>query len=207
MYILREIIDKVWLAEFDNSYEMAMTFLRYQEFYESPNSLFFRKPFLIKEYVKWYSDGGEFTYHNDWTGFNIPSEMIFECQKNIPDYNKWDDLMSEIVNEIKNKNIDRFYLIGTKNGDSGVLDHEIAHGLFYTNKDYKNEMLDLYNNMCSKAKENIHNYLRESGGYSEEVFIDETQAYLSTGFYYMKSVNKEAKKFRQVYDKYKMAIS
>jgi hypothetical protein len=203
MYSVREIIDKVWLVEFDDSYEMSMTFLRYQEYYESPNPQFFRNPFLIKEYIDWYSDGGDFTYHEDWAGFNVPSEIIFECKKNIPDPNQWDIIMDNIISDIFTKSGDKFYLIGVKKGDDQVLDHEIAHGLFYTNKNYKEEMSFLYSNMCKKAKEKMHTFLRESGGYSEEVFHDETQAYLATGIHYMKVVNKEAKKFREVFEKYR----
>ena len=209
MYKIREIIDKVWVVEFDNHLNLGMTFLRYQEYYECPNPKFFRIPFIINEYVDWYSNGNEFTYHTDWTGFNIPSKFILECQDNIPDHNEWDDVMIDIVKTIKEKSGDSFYRLGVIEGDIGVLNHEIAHGLFSTNLEYQKEMTDLYNNIPFCLKEKIHSYLDSTGGYSHEVFMDETQAYMATGIplkLRMKSLSLfrlYESKFKSIYKKYK----
>ncbi len=205
-YKLKEISNRIWLVEFDDYYNLSMTFLRYQEFYESPNEKFFRTPFLIKEYVDWYSSGEDFTYHLDWMGFNIPSNFIIECQSNIPDINEWDIVMSDIVNKIKDKSGDLFYLIGIKDGDNDVLRHEMAHGLFYTNDSYKSEMMDLYRSLPDSIIERINNYLIDTGGYSEDVFIDETQSYMATGLPNVLSKQKDIKlesiKFSNVFKKY-----
>lgn len=203
MYKLREVTDKVWVVEFDSYYNLAMTFLRYQEYYESPNPRFFRNPFMINEYVEWYSGGEEFTYHMDWLGFNIPSKFILECQSNIPDPNEWDIIMNDIITKIKETSGDIFYLLGIKEGDDDVLEHEVAHGLFFTNKDYQIEMMDIYDTLPDKVKSKVHSYLRESSGYSEEVFMDETQAYMSTGLpHELKSLDSYSKSFKDVFKRY-----
>lgn len=206
MYNLTEISDRIWLVEFDSHYNLSMTFLRYQEYYESPNENFFRTPFLIKEYVEWYSSGSEFTYHLDWAGFNIPSNFIIECQSNIPDMNEWDSIMSDIVDKIREKSGDLFYLIGIKDGDNDVLKHEVAHGLFYINDSYNSEMMDLYRDLPNSIRERIHSYLIDTGGYSEGVFIDETQSYMATGLpgllIKQNDIRLESIKFNKVFDKY-----
>ncbi len=208
MYRLREVTDKVWVAEFTSDYNLAMTFLRYQEYYESPNPKFFRNPFAINEYVDWYSKGKKFEYHLDWTGFNIPSKFIFECQNNIPDHNDWDKIMSDIITEIKTSSGDVFYLLGVKKGDNKVLEHEIAHGLFFTNKEYQDEMTELYNSLPPPLTKKIHKYLSSTGGYSKEVFMDETQAYMATGIPMKLKIqsfslfNEYSKKFKDIFIKY-----
>lgn len=203
MYKLREVVDKVWVVEFDSYYNLGMTFLRYQEYYESPNPKFFRNPFMINEYKEWYSGGDEFTYHMDWLGFNIPSKFILECQSNIPDHNEWDKIMSDIVTKVIDTSGDTFYLLGIKEGDNDVLDHEVAHGLFFTDKAYQIEMTSLYNDLPDRVRNKVHSYLRNSGGYSEEVFMDETQAYMSTGLpHSLLSVEKYSKPFEEVFKRF-----
>lgn len=203
MYKLREVVNKVWVVEFDSYYNLAMTFLRYQEYYESPNPKFFRNPFMINEYKEWYSGDDEFTYHMDWLGFNIPSKYILECQSNIPDLNEWDKVMSDIINRIKSESGDVFYLLGIKEGDDDVLDHEVAHGLFFTDRGYQIEMMKLYDDLPNSVKKKVNSYLRSSSGYSEEVFIDETHAYMSTGLPHdLRSLEKYSKPFKDVFKKY-----
>ena len=64
-YTLKEIKGGIFLVEFDNQYDLAMTFLRYQEFYESPK--FKGKRFTIIDFMEWYSKeyDGAFTYTKD----------------------------------------------------------------------------------------------------------------------------------------------
>lgn len=206
MYKLKEVLANIWLVEFKDYNSLGMTFMRYQEYYESPNDKFFRKPFLIREFVEWYSEGKEFTYPTDWIGFNIPSNILLECQNNITDLNKWDRIMNKIISEITEKSKDNFYLIGIRKGDNDIAQHELAHGLYSINNEYRKEMDDLYNNLSIVILDKINNILKNSGGYSESVFQDETQAYMSTGLPFElsknKSILKESKKFVEVFNKY-----
>lgn len=60
-----------------DSWDLAMTFLRMQEWYESPK--FHHKHFTLEAYMRWYQKAygkGTFSYPKDWTGFNVPSTAV-----------------------------------------------------------------------------------------------------------------------------------
>lgn len=100
-YQIIQIIPHVYQLHFDSAYDLAMHFVRMQEYYESPK---FRKQiFTLVEYMAWYSKEhgkGAFTYPKDWTGFNVPSDVAREVYKSscaIPDFNQYDERMSRII--------------------------------------------------------------------------------------------------------------
>lgn len=79
-----------------DSWDLAMTFLRMQEWYESPNPKFARKHFTLEEYMRWYQKAygnGAFTYPKDWTGFNVPSTAVLAIMNGPitkgPDHPQW----------------------------------------------------------------------------------------------------------------------
>ncbi len=171
-------------------FDLCMHFLRYQEFYESPE--FAGKKFTILEFMEWYSKthgGGAFTYPKDWAGFNIPSSVIWRVHSaGILDHNKYDSTMIEVYNKISanthlvkgcTKN-DDFYILGACKADIKTLDHEIAHALYSTNINYYDDMNNLRETLPASATDNITGYLTELG-YNKKVFNDELQAYLATG--------------------------
>jgi hypothetical protein len=92
--------------------------------------------------------------------------------------------MLGIAEFIRSKdNLDEFYIIGTSNDDPGMnetFNHELAHGLFYSNEDYKNKMTKLVCELPKKEKSFLFRKLKKMG-YSSDFFIDECQAYISTG--------------------------
>lgn len=51
-FTISEVKPKIFLFESDNSYDLAMTFLRYQETYESPNPKFRNKSFTIIDFME-----------------------------------------------------------------------------------------------------------------------------------------------------------
>lgn len=191
-FTIKEVKPKIFLFECDNSYDLAMTFLRYQETYESPNPKFRNKPFTIIDFMEWYSKtqglknhGVEgFSYPLDWAGFNFPSFIIDKLLNDIgiTDRNKYDDFILESYNMIKNKYYydDNFYIIGATAGNEKTIKHEIAHGFFYTNPEYKKEMKKLVKALPADKIEKFNTHLA-SVGYTKQVFVDEIQAYLSTG--------------------------
>jgi len=198
-YKLREIKDGIFLAEFDNHYDLAMTFLRYQEFYESANPKFKGRRFIILDYMEWYSKNhkGLFTYPADWAGFNIPMSVVFEVQSSYPgmgpikDFNKYDELMKQIVLKIEKKkerksngyrSMGKKYIIGALEGKKSVMKHEIAHGLYHVYPYYKIDMDKLYSKLSKESKKKLEVEF-ESMGYHKSVWKDEAQAYLSTGDY------------------------
>ncbi len=178
---LKEIAKNIFHIKFSTQEELTSTFLRFQEFFESPE--FRGKVFTLEEYKKWYVDNspegkrtGEFTYYTDWNGFNIPSTVLE------PFYNGDFDPLSEREKEFlalfRERKGERFYIIGTHGkNEKQLLKHEIAHGLFYTNPEYKKEVLEILKKISSEKREEINMFFQKSGGYHSEVWDDETHAY------------------------------
>lgn len=213
LFKITQIKPRIFLVSLSNSYDLAMTFLRYQEHYESPSSKFRGKSFTILDFMEWYSkEFGEgcFTYAEDWGGFNFPSSNYLEIEQlGIIDYNKYDKIMSDIYQECRDKinkkdnDIIPFYIIGAKSNETAVIKHEVAHGFFYTIPKYKKEMTKLVKELNPKFRKSLCAYLKKIG-YAPKVYIDECQAYLSTGLpdgFEVEGIN-ECKPFIKLYNKY-----
>ena len=66
---------KIYLVLFKTQYQLAATFMRFQEYYDSPQ--FKGKIFSVEEYMDWYANvNGKFSYFEDWPAFNIPSQTL-----------------------------------------------------------------------------------------------------------------------------------
>src|ERR1700730_3525707 len=65
----------IYLLRFKTQYQLTATFLRVQEHYESPR--FHGRIFSLEQYMDWYASRyGNFTYYQDWAGFNVPSTAL-----------------------------------------------------------------------------------------------------------------------------------
>jgi len=184
-FVIKEVKPGIFLFEFNHHYDMCMYFLRYQEFYESASPKYRGKSFQIFDFMKWYSlkyGKGAFTYPDDWNGFNIPGNIIFDLwnQHLIPDKNIYDYEMYEAWKECNARaQGKKFYIIGVVKGNK-ALSHEIAHGLFYLHPEYKREMSKLVKGLSPSFRKSINETLKKLG-YTPKVYVDETQAYMSTG--------------------------
>lgn len=187
---IKQVKPRIFLFEFTDQYDMGMHFLRYQEFYESPNTKFRNKSFTILDFMEWYSKNHEnkFTYCTDWGGYNFPSNIISNCLENILDYNRYDLNMELAYNQCiykidkinRRANIDeKFYIIGAMKGNESTLKHETAHGYYYLNSSYKKETNKLVKALPIKFRKNMETMLAKMG-YTKQVFVDEIQAYYST---------------------------
>ena len=77
-----------------------------------------------------------------------------------------------------------WYLIGASSKDKGTTNHEIAHGLYYTNKEYKKNVTDLIKNIKPKHYEKLKKKLIKMGYVNDKKIIDdEIHAFMSTGLY------------------------
>ncbi len=177
---IKQIKPRIFLFEFTDQYNMNMHFLRYQEFYESPNPKFRNKSFTILEFMEWQAKtegSGNFTYPTAWSGFNLPSHIVFNCFK-------------------------LFLLKGNKQ----TLLHEISHGMFYLNSEYKKEVTKLVKALPIKVKSVMERMLKNSG-YTKQVFVDEINAYFSTSTKEQLSkrgikIKTEDKPFKELFNKY-----
>lgn len=176
-----------------NQYDRSSLFCRYQEFYESPYPQIRGKFFTIEEYMKLYINKNKkphFTYPSDWSGYNIPSKILLNARSVFGNsINQYGYTMNEIIDYCEKESRFRnggethpWYLIGVDKLKSGVMNHEIAHGFYYTNLSYKVEMDYLIEGISIKDYDKFKNVLVK-GGYSDDrvIIIDEIQAYLSTG--------------------------
>jgi predicted unusual protein kinase regulating ubiquinone biosynthesis (AarF/ABC1/UbiB family) len=102
-----------------------------------------------------------------------------------------------------------WYLIGASSKDLKTMDHEIAHGLYFTNKNYKKEVTKLIDKIKSSHYEKLKKKLIKMGYVDDKKIIDdEIQAFMSTGLYnglntnelkvYEKEFKKNFKKFTNV---------
>ena len=166
-------------------------------------------------------------------GFNIPLPIALECYegkenrnprkgyngvRSMPDTwkSKWDDVMKDIIWAVdskmfnkKNKRDNNAYIIGANDTESDTFMHEVAHGLYYTNKEYKELMDEITDAIPLDIRLKFRNNLIEMG-YTDSVVYDEIQAYLSWHYEYtkfskgvskkiLKQLNKE---YQKVFNKY-----
>lgn len=168
----KEILPNIFLLEFNDQISLMSTFCRFQEHYESPE--FRGKIFSLDEFKEWYAKTyGRWSYYTDWNGCNIPSYVLqpfFE--------GKFDPLTKQeqmIVDLFSDKN-SPFYVIGIHKDHDALL-HETAHGLYYTNEDYRNQVDEILKDYDTSAYESELLKL----GYCSEVLADEVHAYALSG--------------------------
>lgn len=170
--IKKQPYNSVWISA-DSQSELATTFMRFQEHYESPNPNFKDKVFTVGQLRSWYSiTYGADTYHHDWLGFNFPSTVLTPFKQGL-----FDPLTNEEKNllEFFRYRHDEFYIIGAQ--DASVLRHELAHALYSSNSKYRNE-INNYLNKNKKYLKKTREYILHKG-YCEEVLNDELQAYIT----------------------------
>ncbi len=217
-YKIKEVLPKVFCVFFEDNFDMSMTFMRAQEFYESSNKDFRGKTFTLIEHMRYYSKKfgkGSYTYTNDYVGFNLPSSVLYDTRFVYSDRNDYDvereQITFTIEEKLKSKELEPdFYLIAVMNDNKqetkrGLI-HEMAHGLFYTNHLYRQEMVKL---IAERVDDKTYSKFRKillKHGYGPNVILDEMQAYLSTGLIDdMKALNiseNTKRKFRKTFRKY-----
>lgn len=186
MFELKCIKRGIWHLHFEEKYDLTMHFLRYEEYYESPE--FMKKSVTLVDLMDWYQKNlghGSFTYPEDWEGFNLPGSQIFELHnKGIEDINRYDRLMLGMAEYIRNKeNSDDFYIIGTNSKDpdlASTFNHELCHSLFFVDKIFTEKQTKLVCDLPKKEKGFLFRTLKKLG-YHPDVIIDEIQSYMATG--------------------------
>ena len=169
--IKRKVAKGIYLLRFRTQYELAATFLRVQEHYESPQ--FHGRTFSLEQYMDWYAaQHGAFTYFQDWAGFNVPSTAFR------PFYDGSFDPLSRKEKRLLRlfRNLqERFYVIGIYDGgEKGTLTHELAHALFFIDPAYRQAAREAMDEYDTSALENR----LARAGYAKHVIPDEVQAYL-----------------------------
>lgn len=193
------LIPHVYLFTFDTQYDLCMSFVRMQEFYESDSNKFRGKYFTLEKYMDYWSKKfgkGVFTYTKDWNGFNLPGkklwewEMLFDCKKE-----DIREIESDLIHKINGFVLKEFgsyqstfydqicvigiHTEGDKDEAEIIKNHELAHALYCLNPEYKKSCDKLLKTIPNE--ENIKNeVVLLSMGYCKKVIKDELQAYYST---------------------------
>ena len=178
---MSELLPRLFHAKFKGQRAMCSTFMRFQEYYESPNDKFRGHYFTKAQYAKWYAEQrGEFSYYEDWGGFNVPNNIIEAFANGTFDpLSAREKNLLAVLSSFRPKLFDKpFYLIATC-GRAADIAHEVAHGLWYLNKDYKKEMECYLESFSPVFKRRFLRALGE-GGYCADVLPDELQAYIIT---------------------------
>ena len=170
---VKQIGNNIFKVSASTQKELALTFLRFQEHYESPK--FRNKIFTLGEYKKWYiNKNNTFSYYSDWIGFNIPSYILEPFKQGL-----FEPLLKQeqwLVNKLKELD-HKYYVIGS-NDNKKTLEHELCHALYYLDRNYKTQVNKALNKLNKKLKP-MYNCLIEMG-YHKSVLKDEMNAYLTT---------------------------
>lgn len=183
---------------------LAMTFLRFQEHYESPK--FRKKVFTLKEFRKWYKRKyGSFSYCDDWTGFNVPGWVFDTFRAGAFDpLSRKERRLLKALYRLRGD----CYVIGTSKDDPTALQHEITHALFYVDPKYRAAVQKVLRKHHLHEDNAIYRWLKRNK-YASAVLDDEFNAYLVNDPDYLEdegiNVNKFAKvqkKLEVLFDKY-----
>jgi hypothetical protein len=164
--------NSVWISA-DSQKELGETFIRFQEYYESPSRKYRNKIFTLGDIKNYYSlQYGADLYSDLWIGFNFPSSVLIPFKQGL-----FDPLTSqekELLGSLKYRH-DTFYIIGAQN--NSTLRHELSHAMYGYDAKYKNEI----DNFISKNKKyftKVSKYIIKKG-YDKSVLNDELQAYIT----------------------------
>jgi len=158
-------------------------FMRIQEYYESPyddiRGKYFHHMYFIERYCI-ERKKKTFNYFADWSGFNVPGNIVKNFFKEfkhstLSDREKW------LKNKLKPflKSDKKFYLIGCVETDIEAMEHEIAHAMYYLSPSYRKSCKALINCLDDNVRDILINKFIDDG-YTKSVFDDEMQAYLAT---------------------------
>lgn len=188
-HTLKQVYPNVYLCTIEDMYDLAMTFCRVQEFYESPIKEIRGKRFTLIELMSRYAkkNQGSFSYPLDWGGFNIPGPIVDNLySEKIKDHNIYDDIILSVHKQaVEETGNSKYYLIGS-NTDKSTIAHEVAHALFFLDKDYRKKTKEILKKLHKSVYKKAEKVLFELG-YDKSVTEDELQAYFSTEFYSLKS--------------------
>lgn len=187
---VEELTDGVFHVRAETQYDVTSTFMRVQEFYESPFKEIRGRFFTHEKYMDACAHGKErsgsdkivFSYFEDWVGFNVPGNVFNKWVRLFSKKGLWkkEQKLVDLIYEKLEKKTSKFYVIGTySDGDSKTIDHELSHAWYYLDSEYKRTMLSLLRRFPKAAKQQLRKYLKKDG-YTPEVFNDEMIAYLST---------------------------
>lgn len=188
---IKNIGSNILLLVAKDQYELTSTFVRLQEFYESPYLNIRGQKFTLEEFMDAYAkDHNGFTYFTDWTGFNVPGHIVNEFYNTQSLFSKKELNLWRLINSSVDITNTKYYIIGVVEGDIAAIIHEVAHALYYLNPSYNKEIRVLAEGYEKKNPNKVKKMLKQ--GYDMLFIIDEIQAYNV----------EEYKSYRKIFNKY-----
>ena len=163
----------IYLIESQNRQVLAATFMRFQEYYESPE--FKGRVFSVEDFAHWYARKfGSFSYSRDWYGFNIPGTVLAPFKNG--DFNPLTPHEQKLVDFCGSVDGNSYIIGVTPSAEyfKETVRHEFIHGAFYTSPEYRNEIIGCVRDFNIKP---VYKGLAKMG-YCDDVLIDETNAYV-----------------------------
>jgi hypothetical protein len=222
------LMPHVYSLLFDTQYELCMSFVRIQEFYESPK--FRGKYFTLEEYMDYWSKefgNGAFTYPTVWNGFNVPGKVLVNWSELFSCYDderkREVDIFAAVGRLMRQEGfcppdmgqmldyMNKIYVIGIhKQSDNiGTLKHEMAHAMYSLYPRYRKTCNVLLKDVDEKTYGAGKEWLLRKG-YCKKIIDDELQAYFSTSvaFYNGKdAVMNGRKEFESNFESFRREIS
>lgn len=167
---------------FPNQHALASAFMRVQEFYESPIEDFRGGHFTRAEFKEAYMadrDADEFTYYDDWSGFNVPGDVMDKFMRTF-DIDLSEKFLMDTIAQHHSPH-GQYYVIGTfEGGDGTTVDHELSHAFWYLHPHYRETAEHLIETRLAPHFKKKAGDAIAAMGYHEDVIDDEIVAYLST---------------------------
>jgi hypothetical protein len=164
--------NSIWVSA-DSQKELGETFIRFQEYYESPSKKFRNNIFTLGDVKNYYSlEYGADLYSELWIGFNFPSSVLSPFKQGL--FDPLTPQEKELLGLVNYRN-DSYYIIGAQN--NSTLRHELSHAMYGYDEKYRKEI----DNLIKKYQKNfnkVSNYILKKG-YTEFVLNDELQAYIT----------------------------
>ena len=166
----------IYHVVFPNRRTMNLAIGRVSEYGENP--VFRRRVFTWDELERWWKEhtgGKKGRFVDYWDGFNIPvSEFRPFVDGTFADLNAREKALLKMVRRMPA----RSYVIATAQ-KTGVLSHEVVHGLFYQDRAYRREVERAVGEaMRRKRIPRIIAALTRMG-YAPHTHVDEANAYLT----------------------------
>lgn len=177
---LKKLTDKIVHCEFETKEAMNKANIRMNCYIDNPRyrELIFTLGQIRHYYIEKY---GFFNYYERIEGSNLSRETLEPFIEGL-----FDPLSSEEEAFLKpfRHRLDNFFILITYAGETmenrATFYHELAHALFYTDKDYREKATAIVEKYKKDLKPMLA-YLKKTG-YHKDVFVDETQAFVSADY-------------------------
>lgn len=196
------------LIESETRYMLCSTFMRLQEFYESPFNSIRGNYFDEEDFMDCYANanGNIFSYFEDWGGFNVPGHVIEKFKVAFAgQLNKKEVRLLSMIDALVIPS-QPYYVIGAEKEDWVTVRHEIAHALYGLMPEYEQAM----DYLLKSEGVNMVEFKKAltKMGYCDDAVLDEAQAYLATGSNHelkdfgVPGLTKQKKKFVTLFEQF-----